>query len=81
MLYSLLNHEILKDFDNGILTGMVLIDVQKGFDFINHQINLVELHGLAMKAMPYLADRAFRISIYNHLSKVRKPLHGEGLSN
>ena len=35
---SFLNDKILKDFDNGVVTGMILIDFQKAFDTINHGI-------------------------------------------
>ena len=40
---SLLNEKILKGFDEGKLTGMILIDLQKAFDTINHQILLMKL--------------------------------------
>ena len=33
---SYLNDKILKGFDNGLLTGMILIDLQKRFDTIDH---------------------------------------------
>ena len=35
---SFMNDKILKGFDNGVLTGMILIDLQKAFDMINHDI-------------------------------------------
>ena len=35
---SLLNDNILTGIDNGMLTGMVLIDLQKAFDTIDHEI-------------------------------------------
>ena len=31
---------MLKGFDNGMYTGMILIDLQKAFDTINHKILL-----------------------------------------
>ena len=31
---------MLKGFDDGLLTGMILIDLQKAFDMINHDIRL-----------------------------------------
>ena len=34
---------ILKGFDNGMFTGMILIDLQKAFDRINHKILLNKL--------------------------------------
>ena len=35
---SLLNDKILTGIDNGMLTGMILIDLQKAFDTIDHEI-------------------------------------------
>ena len=35
---SLLNDKILSGIDNGKLTGMILIDLQKAFDTIDHEI-------------------------------------------
>ena len=35
---SFLNDKILKGFDEGLFKGMILIDLQKAFDTINHQI-------------------------------------------
>ena len=34
---SFLTDEILNCFDEGLLTGMILIDLQKAFDTINHE--------------------------------------------
>ena len=33
---SLLNDKILTGIDNGMITGMILIDLQKAFDTIDH---------------------------------------------
>ena len=38
-----LNEKILKDFEDGLVTGMILIDLQKAFDTINHDICLKNL--------------------------------------
>ena len=35
---SFLNDKILKGFDDGLVTGMILIDLQKAFYTINHDI-------------------------------------------
>ena len=35
---SFMNDKILKGFHDGLLTGMTLIDHQKAFDMINHDI-------------------------------------------
>ena len=32
--------KILKEFDEGLLTGMILTDLQKAFDAINHEVLL-----------------------------------------
>ena len=37
---SYLTDKILTGFDSGLLTGMILIDLQKAFDTINHDILL-----------------------------------------
>ena len=43
LFLSFLNVKILKGFDNGIYTGIILIDLQEGFDMINHKILLAKL--------------------------------------
>ena len=40
---SFLNEKVLKGFDDGLMTGKVLIDLQKAFDAINHDILLKKL--------------------------------------
>ena len=35
--------KILIDFDSGLLTGMVLMDLQKAFDIINYEILLEKM--------------------------------------
>ena len=40
---SFLTDKILKGFDEGLLTGMILIDLQKACDTINHEILLKKL--------------------------------------
>ena len=43
---SFLRNKILKDFDEGRLTGMILIDLQKAFGTINHEILFKKLKGM-----------------------------------
>ena len=38
--------KILKGFDEGLLTGMVLVDLQKAFDTINHEVLLQKLKAI-----------------------------------
>ena len=37
---SFLNNKILKGIDEGLLTGMILIELQKAFDTINQEMLL-----------------------------------------
>ena len=43
---SHLADKILKRFDEGLLTGMILIDLQKAFDTINHEVLLQRLKAI-----------------------------------
>ena len=62
---SYLNDKILKGFDNDLFTGMILMDLQKAFDTINHNILLKKLKAIgycddtANCFHSYLTDRAF----------------------
>ena len=64
---SFLTGKILKDFDEGLLTGMILIALQKSFDTINHKILLKKLEAIVFldKCIrwfrPYLCERIFFI--------------------
>ena len=40
---SFLNDKTLKSFNDGLVTGMILIDLQKAFDTINHDTLLKKL--------------------------------------
>ena len=37
---------MLKGFDEGLLTGMIVIDLQKGFFTINHDVLLQKLKAI-----------------------------------
>ena len=47
-VFFFLNDKILKGFDHGLVTGIILIDVQKAFDTINHDILLKKLRLLVL---------------------------------
>ena len=74
---SFLN-KILKGFDKGLFTGIILIDLQKAFDTINYEILLGKLHaiGFSQKTVAwfksYLSDQAFKVNINNHFSDLSK---------
>ena len=67
-----------KMFRKRLFTGMLLIDLQKAFDTINHEILLGKLHaiGFSEKTVAwfksYLSDRAFKVNINNHFSDLSK---------
>ena len=72
------NNKILKGFHNGLFTGMVLIDLQKAFDTIDHNIHLEKLKAIGFCDdtvnwfHSYLTDRAFLVSIENRIQASRK---------
>ena len=71
---SYLNDKILEGFDNGDITGMILIDLQKAFDTINHKILLDKLVfiGFSKNAIAwfksYLTNRSFIVTVENEYS-------------
>ena len=78
MCLSYLNDKILKGFDNDLFTGMILINLQKAFDIIDHNIQLEKLKAIGFYDdtvnwfHSYLADRAFLVSIENKYSSISK---------
>ena len=73
---SFLNDKILKGFDDGLVTGMILIDLQKAFDLINHDILLKKLSIIGFSDCTvkwfksYLSNRQFMVNLENSFSKV-----------
>ena len=71
---SFLTDKILKGFDEGLLTGMILIDLQKAFDTINHEILFKKLKAMGFSEgcitwfQSYLSERIFFLSLENQLS-------------
>ena len=74
--------KILKGFDEGLLTRMILIDLQKAFDTINHEILLKKLEAIGFldKCIQwfrsYFYERTSFIEIENLLSDFGKVLCG-----
>ena len=66
---SYLADKILKGFDSGLLTGMILIDLQKAFDTINHHILPKKMLALRFSDhsknwfKSYFSSRRFQVNI------------------
>ena len=60
-----LTDKILKRFDEGLLTGLILTDLQKAFDTINHEVILQKLKAVRFSEQSirrfrcYLCDQIF----------------------
>ena len=73
---SFLNDKILNGFDDGLVTGMILIDLQKAFDTINHDILLKKLSIIGFSDHTvkwfqfYLSNRKFMVNLENPFSEV-----------
>ena len=77
-----MNDKILKGFDNGLFTGMILIDLKKAFNTIDHNILLEKLKAIGFCDdtvnwfHSYLTDQAFLVSIKNKYSSISKITRG-----
>ena len=66
---SYLNDKILKGFDRGMMTGMILIDLQKAFDTIDHDVLLQKLYaiGFSKRTVNWfkscLSSRSFKVNL------------------
>ena len=66
---SYLSTKVLCGFDKGLLTGMILIDLQKAFDTIDHEMLLNKMHYLGFSTSAinwfrsYLAKRTFLVNV------------------
>ena len=75
---SYLTNKIMTGFDSGLLTAMILIDLQKAFDTINHDILLKKMASLGFSNhsikwfQSYLSDRSFRVNINSKYSSTAK---------
>ena len=69
-----LTDKVLKGFDKGLLTGMILIDLKKAFDTRDHEILLQKLKAIKFSESTikwfksYLSERIFLVNIENKLS-------------
>ena len=79
---SFLNGKFLKGFDGGLVTGMILIELQKAFDTINHDILLKKLNitGFSDHTVKwfqsYLSNRKFTVNLENFFSEVSSMSRG-----
>ena len=68
-MLSFITDKVLKGLDDGLLTGMILIDLQKAFDTIDHEILLQKLkarrfsESVIKRFKSYLSDRIFLAKI------------------
>ena len=75
---SYLANRILTGFDSGLLTGMILIDLQKAFGTINHDILLKKMASVGFSNhsikwfQSYLSGRRFRVKFENKYSSTAK---------
>ena len=70
---------MLKDFDNSLLTGMILTDLRKAFDIIDHNDKLLEkskeisfCDDTVNWFHSYSTDRAFLVSTKSKYSNISK---------
>ena len=74
----ILTDKVLKGFDDGLLTGMTLTDLQKAFGIPDHEILLQKpkairfLESTIKWFKPYLSERIFLLNIENKLSDFGK---------
>ena len=68
---TFLHDKILKGFDKGLMTGMILIELQRAFDAIDHDILLNKLSAIGFSNhtigwfKSYLSNRLFRVNLGN----------------
>ena len=74
LFLTFLYDEIFKGFDEGLMTGMILIDLQKAFDTNDHDILLQKLNAIGFSNHTigwfklYLSNRLFRVYLENYYS-------------
>ena len=73
---SLLKDKILKGFDQGYFTGMILSDPQKAFDTIDHKLLLEKMNLLGFSDNViswfecYLSNRTFVVGVNDKFSSI-----------
>ena len=71
---SCLNDKILKDFNKGLMTGIIPIDLQKAFDTIDHDVLLQKLYAIGFSKhtvncfQSYLSNISFLVNLGNNVS-------------
>lgn len=66
----------MKGFDKGLLTGLILINLQKAFDTIDHYILLLKLNAIGLCHHTvnwfkfFLSDRVFLVNVDNQFSNI-----------
>ena len=71
---SFLTDKVLKDFNEGLLTGMILTDLQRTVDTIDHEVLLQKLKVIKFSKSTikwfksYRSERTFLVNIENKLS-------------
>ena len=77
-----LDNKIATDFESGLHTGTILIDLQNAFDTINHEIliNKMEFLGFSKDVIlwikSYLSYRKFKVNLSKPFSEPRQLLCG-----
>ena len=71
---SYLNDKILKGFDKGLITSMILIDLKKVFNTIDHDVLLQKLYAIGflkhtLTWFKSLSSRSFWVNLGNHISQ------------
>ena len=72
---SFLNGKVLKGFDQSLITGMILIDLHKAFDTVNHDVLLQKLYAIGFSNnsvnwfRSYLTNRTFLVNLGNVFSQ------------
>ena len=68
---SYVTDKITKGFDSGLLTGMILIDLQKAFDTIDHNILLLKMPslGFSSEVIDWYKSYLSKLAWYPNLNK------------